>query len=147
MYLILLLCEVLKRFVLYNWHFIRLRMKFILQRHYIDTSYCVWSWCEQMSTVTKTRKTKTQDCESLHPINRFETVICVCLSQARTWISKDISGGLVYVQWLEVRGDCFCCWDCWKCWPSLLQLYIHNQWHIANGWCVYTENGRFIVNC
>jgi len=21
-------------------------MKFNLQRHYIDTSYCVWSWCD-----------------------------------------------------------------------------------------------------
>jgi hypothetical protein len=32
----------------------------------------------------------------------------LCLSQARTWISYNICCGLVYVQWVEVRGDC--CW-------------------------------------
>ena len=41
--------------------------------------------------------------EGWDAINRFNTGTCLCLSQARTWISNVICNGLFCVQWVMVR--------------------------------------------
>ena len=64
--------------------------------------------------------------ESWVPINGFNLAICMCLSQARTWISNVICRDMFYVHGDKVRGDCSWCWYWGNCWPSLLNLSFHN---------------------
>ena len=46
----------------------------------------------------------------------------LCLSYVRTSIINIICRGLLYIQWFEVRNDCWFCRYWWNCWPSLLKL-------------------------
>jgi len=54
-----------------------------------------------------------QEREGWNPIDQFNTTICLCLYQARAWISNAIGCGHFYVQWFEARGDCSYCWYWW----------------------------------
>jgi len=57
--------------------------------------------------------------EGLDPIKLFNPSTCLCLSQARTWISNAIIMSCTFcIQWFEVISGCLlcCCW--WNCWPS-----------------------------
>ena len=39
------------------------------------------------------------------PINRFNHATCLCLFQARNWISNVICRGLFWVQWIKLRWE------------------------------------------
>jgi hypothetical protein len=48
-----------------------------------------------------------------------------CEKQCRrqqTSIFNVLCHGLLYIQWFEVRNDCWFCRYWWNCWPSLLKL-------------------------
>ena len=62
--------------------------------------------------------------EGWDPINRFNPVTLLCLSQARTWISNIICLGLILCS-VQTRGDCSFCWYWWNWWPSLFKLSFH----------------------
>jgi len=65
--------------------------------------------------------------ESVIPFNRFNPVIILWLSQARTWNSNAICFGPFYIQGFEKRGDCSSCWYWWDWWPSLFKRSFHIQ--------------------
>jgi hypothetical protein len=53
----------------------------------------------------------------------------LCLSQARTWISKVIQmlwSFFIFTDF-ESRGDCSICWYLWNCWRSLFKLSFYNS--------------------
>jgi hypothetical protein len=60
-------------------------------------------------------------------------IIIIWLSQAKTWISNVICRGLLYDQWIELRGGCpFCCYW-WNYWLSLFKLSFHKStWTLQN---------------
>ena len=55
--------------------------------------------------------------------NNFYTEKTYIPTLARTLISA-MCYSLYYVQWFEVRGDCWYCWYWWNCWPSLFKLSL-----------------------
>ena len=80
-------------------------------------------------------------------INQFNPATFMCLSQARTWISKVISHGLFCVQWFEVRGDCGFV-DIGgniyhHCLSSLFIIYIIKQ--LLTGACIFIFVWFYIV--
>ena len=71
--------------------------------------YCRWRY----PTIKRSR---------LYPLNRFELATCLCLSQARVWIT------IISCRGIFVFNDLGCSfkWYCRNYWPSLLKLSVHN---------------------
>ena len=55
-----------------------------------------------------------------NPINRFNAITWLCLSQASLCIPNAICRVFFYVQWVDERGGCSFYWYWWNWLPSLL---------------------------
>ena len=68
--------------------------------------------------------------EGWNPIKLFNPATLFCLFQARTWISNVLCCALIYVQWVQVRGDRSFCWYyeivCHNCWNFLIIINTYS---------------------
>ena len=67
-----------------------------------------------------------EECWNL--IHQFNLATCLCLYQARTWISNVICHGLFLwsVSSVKMRGGCSFCWYWWNWIPPLFTLSFYN---------------------
>ena len=67
-------------------------------------------------------------------INRLNSAILLCLSQARTNV---ICHDLIYVLLVEARCFCLFCWYWWCFWPSLFKLSFPSNTFVCINFEVY----------
>ena len=84
------------------------------------------------------------------PINQFNTVSCLCLSQVRSCIYNVIfHGHFVYVQFKWRLEVIFCfCWYWWNWWPSLFKPFwsLKNMYKYIGWWGPITSLISFHCN-